>query len=179
VVILCEDKQHAVFARRFLKTMGWRNPPRIPPFPEGRGSGEQFVREQFPKELAVYRSKRGSVGQALIVIQDGDDKGVKGRRDALEAACKAAGVSFRKGDEHVAIFIPTWEIETWFAYLHGEAVDEARNNYPDLKGREKECQRHVGALAGMCREVKLREPAPPSLRDACEEFRARIPGAES
>lgn len=177
VIILCEDKQQATFARRFLQTMGWTKPPRIPPFPAGRGSGEQFVREQFPKELAKYRSKCNAVGQALVVIQDGDEKGVKERRDALDEACRKATVPPRQPKERVAVFIPTWQIETWFAYLDGKAVDEKSKDYPRL-AEERECQRHVDALAKMCRDGSLRAPAPSSLQAACDEFNKRIKGVE-
>ena len=173
VVILCEDKQHAAFARRFLKKMGWTKPPRIPPLPAGRGSGEQSVRERFPVELKSYRSKRGAVGQALVVIVDGDDKGVTTRQAELDAACTASGVPVREAGERVAVFIPTWNIETWFAYLDGQEVDESKRDYPRLR-RERECRRHVDALAAMCKQGTLREPAPASLVTACEEYAERL-----
>lgn len=175
VVILCEDKQHATFARRFLKKMGWTKPPRIAPLPAGRGSGEQSVREQFPIELKSYRSNRGVVGQALVVIQDGDDRGVKARHAELDAACTASGVAAREVVERVAVLVPTWNIETWFAYLDGEDVDEGEKGYRRLS-RQRDCQRHVDALAEMCRQGALRPPAPPSLDAACVEYRQRLQG---
>lgn len=173
VVILCEDKQHAAFARRFLKKMGWTKPPRIPPLTGGRGSGEQSVRERFPVELKSYRSKRGAVGQALIVFLDGDNRGVTTRHTELDAACKASDVPVREAGERVAVFVPTWNIETWFAYLDGEEVDESKRDYPRLR-RERECRRYVDALAEMCKRGTLQEPAPASLATACEEYAERL-----
>jgi len=176
IVLLCEDTQHETFTCRFLKKMGWSTRRMRVEKGSGRpGSGEQFVRERFPRELQAYRSKRGSVGQTLIVMVDGDNRGVRGRLDALDAVCEARGVKRRESGEHVAIFVPTWRIETCLAYLDGDTVDESKKDYPRLE-RESECQRHVKALASMCREGKLRDPAPASLAAACDEFRSRIPG---
>lgn len=174
VLILCEDKQQATFARRFLEGMGWiKQRIRVLPFAEGRGSGEQRVREKFPKELLAHRSKLGSVDQVLIVIQDGDEKGVPGRLAALDRACSEAAVRPRQAGERVAILVPTWRIETWLAYLDGQSVDEGKRDYPKL-ARESDCGRHVGELVRMCQEGQLREPAPASLATACDEFRVRI-----
>jgi len=173
LVILCEDTQHEAFVRRFLRKKGWSTRRlRVEKAPGGHGSGEQFVRERFPRELQEFRKKR-HIAQALIVMIDGDASGVHARLEALMNACSAHGVDTRQDDESVAVFVPTWCIETWFAYLDGETVGETRNNYPRL-GRERECQHHVDILAGMCAAGQLREPAPPSLQAACYEFNERI-----
>ena len=151
IVLLCEDTQHEAFARRFLKAMGWSTRRMRVEKGSGRGgSAEQFVRERFPTELAAYRSKRGAVGQALIVVIDGDRGGVPARHQELDAACEAKSCNPREPDEHVAVFVPTWRIETWFAYLDGQSVDETKTDYPRVR-RERECQRHVDVLADMCR----------------------------
>lgn len=174
IVLLCEDTQHEAFARRFLNRMGWSTRRMRVEKGSGRGgSAEQFVRERFPTELATYRSKRGFVGQALIVVIDGDQHGVKGRHDELDALIRAETGTARQADEKVAVFVPAWRIETWFAYLDGEDVDETKRDYPRLV-RERECGRHVGALADMCHAGELRPPAPPSLQAACDEFNNRI-----
>lgn len=56
-VILCEDRQHEVFARHFLVNCGV-NPKRIRVnvAPKGTGSGEQYVRENYPSEVKEHRS---------------------------------------------------------------------------------------------------------------------------
>jgi hypothetical protein len=172
LVLLCEDNQHEAFARRFLAGMGW-NPRaiRIEKAPGGRGSGEQFVRERFPLELKAHRSR--PVNQVLVVLIDGDGEGTAVRLRQLSQACGDAAVAERSPDERVAIFVPTWNIETWLAYLDDEAVSEARSGYPRLL-RERECQRHVDVLIEMCREGELRQPAPASLQAACDEYRIRL-----
>ncbi len=181
LVVLCEDRQHEVFIRRFLK-LKWRDwsprRMRVERSPRGHGSAEQFVRERFPRELQAYRSKSSQVRQGLIVMLDGDAAGVERRLGSLVDSCRLKGVQPRNDDDRVAVFVPTWCIETWFVYLNGEEVDEARADYPKLN-RERDCQEHVNRLMQMCHKGTLREPAPPSLKAACEEYRARLANHES
>ena len=170
LVLLYEDKQHGAFMRRFFAEMGWRQPIRERMAPEGAVSAEQFVREQFVRELREYRGRRNNVACALAVMIDGDNAGVGQRRAALDDACREAGIEPRQSGESVAVFVPTWNIETWIAYLNGDNVDEGRRNYPRLP-REKECRAQVDNLIGMCRRHNLRPPAPPSLAAVSTEYR--------
>ena len=109
------------------------------------------------------------VGQALVVVMDGDNKGVQGRLAELDESCRQDKVEVRRPDDRVLIVVPTWNIETWFAYLDGEAVDEAGRSYPRLPC-ESDCRRHVDVLAAMCRNHRLRMLAPPSLEFACTDY---------
>ena len=172
LVLLCEDAQHETFVRRFLKKVGWST-RRLRVEKASAGAGEQFVRERYPVELFAYRRKRGQVGQALLVMTDGDAVGPAGRMQKLDAECDSQGCDRRQPDERVPVFIPTWNIETWLAYLDGVEVDETCGEYPYLK-RERDCQRHVAALVEMCRTGQLREPAPQSLQAACREYQERL-----
>jgi hypothetical protein len=173
VVILCEDRQHEAFARRFLTRAGKSvRVQRVEVSPSGRGSAEQFVRERFAKEVAYYRARKHRVEQALIVLIDADGREVAARTEQVESACVEAGQTRRQGDERVAIFVPARNIETWFAYLDGQTVDE-NERYPHLE-RERDCQRHVDCLYEMCQRGALREPSPPSLNAACSEYRSRL-----
>ena len=110
----------------------------------------------------------------LVVMIDGDQRGLEKRRGDLKAMCDKQDVRFVEPKDRVLIVVPTWRIETWLAYLGGMDVDETKSDYPKLK-RPRECQRHVEALAGMCRNNKLRPTAPESLVAACKEYR-RIAG---
>ena len=143
LVILCEDRQQECFLRRFLDRRGYETRGmRVLFAPPGRGAGDQFVRERFPGELTAWRARRSHSSQALVVMTDGDRFGLRGRFDQLDRACRSAGIRARGADERVAVFVPTWQIETWFAYLDGQAVDEGKADYPRLDG-ESTCQRHV------------------------------------
>ena len=172
-VILCEDRQHEVFARRFLQRAGTGyRVLRVEVSPKGRGSGEQYVRERFAKELAYYRARQHRVEQALIAVIDADGQEVAARVRQAEEAAKEGGQERRRAGERVAIFVPARNIETWFAYLDGQTVNES-GSYPRLK-RERDCQRHVECLYEMCHTGALRLPAPQSLEAACTEYRSRL-----
>ena len=174
IVVLCEDEQHSVFMSRFLKRMGWQNRQlRIEKASRGKGSAEQFVRDRFPRELEAYRRNRNRVSCMLAVMIDGDNQGVVARRNGLYAACQRTAVDPPKEDDRVAIFVPTWNIETWLTYLNGEEVEEDCAEYPRLE-RARDCQDQVNKLKDMCDQRELMEPAPLSLRDACQQFQARL-----
>ena len=152
--------------RRFLKAAGRLSTPkarrriRVEIAPPGRGAAERYVRDRFPGELAAYR--RTHVSVVLIVMLDGDRVGTTGRVRELDASCKEQGGPARQPDEDVLVFVPTWRIESWFAYLDGETIRENKRDYPRLR-RESDCQRHVEALSEICRNGRLREPAPSFL----------------
>ena len=171
LVICCEDKQQECFARRFLKGLGWDYRQlffRINS--AGKGSGEQWVREKFAKELNIYHTKQWTY--AIIAIIDGDTKGVEGRITQFNNICREKRVPVRSNNDAVAIIVPTRNIETWIHYLNGETVDE-ETVYPKLKF-ESECQSAVDNLVTMCKGNGLSQDAPPSLHSACEEYRSRI-----
>jgi hypothetical protein len=174
LALICEDSAQETFVRRFLNRAGWSTRDmRVQKAPPGKGAGEQFVRERFPIELSAYRSKRYQDGQALVVIIDGDNIGRLERCRQIEEACCKAGVDPRQMEERVAIFVPTWNVETWFAYLDGETVDEGRSDYSRLP-RPRDCQRHVKELNDMCCRGALRAPAPPALEAGCAEYKQRL-----
>ena len=173
-VLVCEDQQHEAFGRRFLKEMRLVTNPRkirVERPSLGRGSAERFVRETYVAELEAGR--RSHVSRTLILVTDGDNVGVRGRLQQLDAACGRAGVQVRTDEDGVAVFVPTWNIETWLTYLDGEDVDEELADYPRLQ-RPRDCGAHVRGLAEMCRRRALRQPAPASLVAACQEYDGRL-----
>ena len=168
ITLLCEDSQTDAFVRRFLRRRNFGSRDvRTLPLPKGRQSGEQWVRRRYPAEL---RAVRGRQGAYLIVVTDADDRSTNDRRAQLGAACAEQGVPLRTGADPVLLIVPRRNIETWLAYLDaGEPVDE-QVKYPRLK-RERDCDRHANELFRMCRGARqLDEAAPPSLREACEEY---------
>ena len=174
IVLLCEDRQHQAFVERFLEstrrlTRKAKRRLRVEKAWQGRGAAERFVRERFPRELAEYRCRRNRLSVALIVMLDGDATGVTGRLAELDAACAKQGIPIRRSDEDVFVFVPTWRIESWLAWLGGETIDEERRDYPRLP-RERDCRPHAKALAAMCQNRQLRAPVPPSLDAACTEY---------
>jgi hypothetical protein len=158
-----------------LEKAGWSTRRlRVEKAPRGRGSAAQFVRERFPIELSAYRSNCNRVSQGLVVILDGDKLGVAGRLNELAKACEGEKVEPRHQHDCVVILVPTWNIETWIAYLNDTDIDESRSDYPRL-GSPRECQRYVDRLREMCQKKALRQPAPASLVAACDEYQSRMP----
>ena len=124
ITLLCEDSQTDSFVRRFLKRRNFRGRDvRTLPLPEGRRSGEQWVRESYPAQL---RAIRGRQSAWLIVVTDADDRSTNDRRGRLEAACREQNVPARTGEDPVILIVPRRNIETWLAYLAGNPVDEDR-----------------------------------------------------
>ena len=175
IVLLCEDRQHETFATRFLREAGWeRRSFRVERAPTGRGSAEQYVRERFPAELQAVRAKRGEQAY-LFVMVDGDAQGAAGRMASLAASCEERRITPPNDADQLLVCVPTWNIETWLAYLGGETVDETRSGYPRLD-RPRDCGPLVKELAKMCRDRSLRAPYPPSLQDTCTRYQRLFGG---
>jgi hypothetical protein len=172
VVVLCEDRQTACFIRMFLRQrLGWRNyhAYRSEILPKGTGSGEQWVRNGFLKELKGYRSRRARARTCLIVAIDADTLTVPQRLRQFEEACVAENIPFRGDGEEVVFMIPKRNIETWFAYLRGEATVNEDQSYPRYPN-ESDCRGDVLKLESMCAQRQLAPAPPPSLEYACQEF---------
>ena len=167
IILLCEDTQTDAFVRRFLRRRGIRGRDiTTHPLPAGRQSGEQWVRQEYPHQLQAIRARSGA---CLIAVTDVDTSSGSKRRDQLRAECERQGIVPTKPDDPVLVLLPRRNIETWFEYLDGKTVNE-RGSYPKLK-RDSDCIRHANELFRLCtKEQKLREPAPASLREACEEY---------
>ncbi len=169
IVLLCEDSQHEAFVRRFLKGMGWNTREmRVEKSPSKGGSAEQWVRENFPKELKIYRQRRQKAASALIAVIEE----VRERIDEFEAACNLQRVPFRVDGEEVALVVPKRNIETWIYFLDGNKVNE-QEAYPKL-GRERRCKSAVKNLVRFCRSTGLVQDAPHALTAACDEYGTRI-----
>ena len=171
LILLCEDEQQEAFLRRLLEHLGWpKRQLRVVRGERGAG-GHSRVTAWFPGELTALRS--GHVERAIVVMIDGDDQGVTGRLLALDRACERAGIAPHAASEKVVVAVPTWNIETWLAYLGGSTIAETKDSYPRLE-RARDCAAQAKALASMCQQGTLRTPSPPSLEAACREYRSRL-----
>ena len=164
-VLLCEDRQHEAFVRRFLRGKLDIRDIRVLICPPGQQAAEQWVRMQYPREVRALR--RNQVATSLVVMIDGDLYPIP-RLQILERALSEESLSLRSATEPIAIFVPKRNIETWIAYLNGQTVDE-QTTYPKLQ-RQRDCRSAVDILKQMCEQNHLRQPCPPSLQEACEEY---------
>jgi hypothetical protein len=171
LVLLCEDRQHEAFLRRFLEADGWHPRSfRVERCPD-RKCAEQWVRARYPEELRKLRAAP-HVSKGLVVCVDEDKKGAGRREEQLAEALTAQGMKAVSPHEKVLHAVPARNIETWIAYLDGTDVDEA-TEYPKLPF-ERECGPRVLLLKRMWDAGSLRQPAPSSLERAGIEYRARL-----
>ena len=171
IKILCEDQMHEVFVRRALVNLGFHRRDFLVSAVASKteyGGGEKYVRERYPQELRILREKKHQK-LVLIVVTDGDNVGVNRRFKQLQESCQDCNIPPRQKGERVAFFVPTWNIETWLAYLDGQDVDETKRYYPKLSFPSY-CEPKAQNLADMCRQKQLRQPAPASLQSACDEY---------
>ena len=152
VIILVEDKQQRTFVSRLLQVIGYPvHELKILPIPAGEGSGEQYVREQYPIQVKELRPRAKYMDVALVATIDGDLSTVAVRQKQLADQLEASELEPRGADEKIVHLIPRRNIETWIEYLLDTTtvVDEA-NSYHKLKGRERDCQKAVEEMALLC-----------------------------
>jgi hypothetical protein len=166
-VILCEDRQQEVFVRTFLAACGI-SLVRVRINPDGRGSAEQYVRENYLAEVRTFRSKFPAQPDIrLVVMTDADKRTAQERFQSLEHVLEQNGLPTRQPQERIGVFIPKRNIETWIYFLKGRPVNE-EEAYPYLR-KQSECKPEVERLA-QNRRNPLPKDAPPSLCDACQEL---------
>jgi hypothetical protein len=169
VVLLCEDKLLSACARRFLEHRRFKISEVPRPPKNAGGSRKQWITEEYPRQMKVVRQRQEV---ALIVCTDADELTVGERIAELDKACEKAGIDPRKPEEKILMVVPKWHIETWLSYLDGNSVDEEKRLPHSYNGQEKKCKDPVNALVEMCTKRQiLQEPAPPSLKAACEEYK--------
>ncbi|MBW3542209.1 MAG: hypothetical protein KY476_18215 [Planctomycetes bacterium] len=176
-VILCEDVQHQVLFRWYLRLSGFNVGPRklrIERAPKGFGSAEQFVRERYPTEVQTYRA-RNPAYWALVVAIDADKWSIADRVRQLSEALQDAGEEARTANERIALLIPRRNVETWIHYLLGHgAVDEIsdyRKFYRD-RPKNEHCRPAAERLMDLKKsETELPEDCPESLRAGLEELK--------
>ena len=152
----------------------WRigsSPGRSKPYRylDGRQSGEQWVRRQYPAELKAIRQRDGAF---LVVVTDADNLTTVQRRRQLDQECQARGVPRRSNEDRALVVTPKRNIETWLAWLSGdETALSEQDEHPKLD-HERDCKPMVERLYAMCHVAqRLDNPCPPSLSEACEEYR--------
>lgn len=138
-IVLVEDEHHKMLFYRYLLLRGLsRHAIRIKPAPFGKGSAEQWVRENFATEVRAHRIRRAKTAAALIVVIDADAHTSAARLAQLNHELDKAGVPALRADELVARLVPKRNVETWILCLSGQLVEEAtdykerRDDWNDL-----------------------------------------------
>jgi hypothetical protein len=126
VVILAEDQEHQNLVWHYLKKCplykkAMRKVRKVA-LPGNRMSGSQYVREQFPIQVAACRGRHAKT--LLIVITDADNLSVAEREQTLHRELSQHNFDAVGTDEPIILFVPKWQVETWVKCLLGEIVRE-------------------------------------------------------
>lgn len=166
IVVLCEDDLHERCAKRFLERLGYEaRKIRTVRGIAGRGDASSYVLAQASAQADAVR-RRGHMRQqaALVIIIDGDRPDFAVRKRQVEDAIG------RERSEPIAIFVPTWSIETWILALRGESVDESE----PLKERVRDADPREFADLAHARWLLVRQgretDCPPAMADAVGEL---------
>lgn len=169
LVIVCEDIQQLTFARRYLIERGFERRKFREELPRrGKGSGEQFVRQQLVTEVREHRRKSYQKERTIVVFIDADTLSVQERLAQLNSALEQEGLEKIQPDEKIAIFIPKRNIETWIRYANDRSADETVS-YPKLL-KPRTCQAEVELYVNSICKAGLPDDALSSLVYACGEL---------
>jgi hypothetical protein len=169
VIVLAEDPCHQQFVRKYLYRLGFsRHQLDFRAVSHGRGSGEHWVRQQYPKAVQDYRVRSARAETALVAIIDADTGDVDRRHRQFQDALKLGGLVPRSNNETVVHLSPRRNIEAWILHLTGESVDEET----DYKGKDVDALINGAAetFFEWCRpNTQIPERCLPSLRAAIDE----------
>jgi hypothetical protein len=176
-IILAEDPEQQNLVRRYLERCGHQAPFRLVALPAkaSGGSGEKYVRDQYPAQVRACRSSLGrKAGALLVVIVDADTETTAHRATQLEVALRNTGEERRTDSEPIVVLIPKRHVETWIRALLGDPVNET-TDYKNPKPTSQEIRQAAEALYPWTRPgADLRPNFPPSLNDSRPEWR-KIP----
>jgi len=123
VIVLVEDNRQQQLVCHYLRRIGLE--ARAIRFaPPSAGSGEQWVREQFPVEVSAYRRRSASVETRLIAVIDGDNLTLQARLSQLDQKLREEGIELIRAGEQIARLIPRRNVETWILCLNRADVNE-------------------------------------------------------
>jgi hypothetical protein len=137
VVILAEDQRQTRLVRAYIRA---RHPNlhqkaiHDAPIAHGRGSGAQWVANQYEAEVLAHLIRRAKLPDRhrsekwLIVVIDADAGSVQDRINELrKRITESKDERVRKciiEEVNIARLIPKWSVETWILNLNRETVDE-------------------------------------------------------
>lgn len=162
IIILCEDRQHEVFIRHFLKKRHniTARQIRVVISPQGRGAGEQYVRREYPIQVKVLRQKH-HLSKALVTMIDADILTVSERLKQL--------LPLPIETEKIVRLVPKRNIETWIHYLNNELLSINEIDTYQKLDKESACKPGVEKLVNFC-IIGLPADCLPSLQVACTEL---------
>lgn len=178
-VILAEDAHSAKLLRKYAERLVEKRRIRVLPLVGSQGSGEQFVRLQFAREVKEYRRSRPLKTCVLLVHLDADLLTYKKRLEQLDAELRENGQESRQPKERITIITPKRKVETWIYFLNGLPADEEYDFKRDPDGRIPAAEKRSldAQISPACAKLYQltrdnAEPAAlPTLRDGVRELR--------
>jgi hypothetical protein len=163
--LLCEDRRHESLVADFCEALGYQIVKRDIA-PKARGAASGWVLANYAGAVRTLRALAHQRELGLIAVVDGDNVGVARRLASLDDELRSDGKSRRprprEPAEKIAVFVPTWSVETWLLWLAGhEEVVESRSFREDPRVRG--CVRPGRALAEF---VRTERPGLASLEAA-------------
>ena len=169
--IVCEDGQTKDFLLNIMKSQGINERKiRINSAEAGIGSGEAFVRREYPKELKKLRSM-SYMKRALIVCTDADLYSIEERKTALDQYCKETdNCPARKKQEPVMIWIPRRAIENWIHFWGEEDENVQEETEYRHTGNPVRCKEEAIKMSRYLQGHQLVSDPLRSLIDAKQEY---------
>lgn len=162
IVLLCEDGRQESLVRPICEAR-FGSRVRV----QKEGASDKVIR-RYPIEVKALRSK-GAERVGLVVVIDGDNRGVKRRKEDLADALAAAKLAPVASEERIAVCVPTWSIETWLVALSSAAdVDESKSFKRDWEKR-RDTKRLARVAVGAWRDHRVSVMLP-SFLDASDEL---------
>lgn len=136
IALLCEDHRHEQFIRIFLRKKN-RLVRRV--FPDGYKSHEKGGvkpnNDKILKDVAreVRHARKSPPKRALVIVIDGDSRGLASRQRAINLALKEDQIDNLNSGDRVAVVVPCRNIETWVHHFAGNManeVDDYEKLYP-------------------------------------------------
>jgi hypothetical protein len=140
LVLLCEDQLTARFLWKLCERFGKRVIRT-----QIVGTFTNVIRA-YPAVVATRRSKNRQRNLGALVCIDGDNIGVTGRKKELDDELDSRGLERRGAEEDIAVFVPTWSIETWLFALVGERRGENQSVKDEFKARYRKPSEENGVI---------------------------------
>lgn len=143
VFVLVEDQRQLQLIYRFLLAAGFRRHQiSLELSPSGRGSAEQWVRENFARQTGKCRARNIRAATGMIAMLDADTRTVLERLDALDDALVCAGQQpIDRNLDPIARLIPKRNVETWILCLSmggaGTPPIDEESDYKPTKNAEE------------------------------------------
>jgi hypothetical protein len=175
-VILVEDIEQQNLVFRFLercnRDLTYRQCRFERAAKSSGGSGEQFVRKQYPVEVKEHRRRIGKGASALLIAMvDADRQETQHRTQQLLDALKDVELEQPGNNEAISVLIPKRYVETWIRALLGSRVDQI-NDYKKPEPTGKEIRKAAEKLHQWTRSTANPEDTyPQSLKDSLPEWR--------